>query len=331
MFLGKQSIFILAATPALCFFTACYGSSRHSFEEDWQVAPPDDASELSGEMADGDASPGDAVGEDGNESDHAIEPPLDLPEDAQEDEEDGVESGRMATCEEVRGESHYCVTIVDYGTPLTALMGLETGNLCLLNVAAIESSFRTDSIGWIDPFVFICSYPLGDPPAMGIVRVSTLDGLVEYVPQPCWVLTTYHEGILVLPEPMMNGLRFFNSFDDALAGIYEVIPTGPFMGENITVQGDRLYSGPISPGEILVFQLPSGESQGSVMLEDFDEMVGGISVTEDGLVALNIIAPWTNVHVAVFDLATGRPLWNVYPPLFRFSHQMTGLYCMPGR
>ena len=329
---GAEYSVVLLLIPTLCI--SCYGS-KGGTGEDWDVPTEEGSEDIAVELPDGEEIPADSLQADLVDLDPMDQDPADqdLPDDPvadvrdllEDDTEDAVEMGGMATCEEVMHESHYCVTILGYDMPLTGLLGLDSGNLCLLNGAAISGRLYEMSIGWIDPFVFTCSSLIGDDPVAGIVRISTLDGSTEIAPHDCLAVTTYNDGIL---EYTSDGpLLFYPSFEDALDGDYQVLRTSRLGARIIAVQGEILYTPGDEANEIAVFQLPSGESLDPILIDRIIDM-WAISVTGDGLLVLYSGMP--DDRVAVFDVETGDALWSVYPSTFRFMHMMNGLYCMQG-
>ena len=232
----------------------------------------------------------------------------------------------VVPCEQVMAESHYCITFVGIDSPLVALVGLDTGSLCLKCGASIYTHY-VNSIGWIDPHVYLCTSTLAPTHIDGVARISLIDGALEIVPKVCGEVTTYGNGILVLPESPGDLLDFYESFEAVVSTHHEII--SPFsMFARMAVQGDMLYTASHATDEIDVYMLPSGQDIGTIQLEDFDGWINGISVTSDGLLALIGDAP--DVRVAVFDAETGRSLWNVYPAAYIFESFMRGLYCMTG-
>ncbi|MBI5500166.1 MAG: hypothetical protein HY907_07970 [Deltaproteobacteria bacterium] len=225
-------------------------------------------------------------------------------------------------CADVTAESHYCLTVSDRRP---ALLGLDSGTVCPFGKPDLdlhsEGTPDTGSIGWLDGSLLLCIERTG---LHGLVRYDVLADVLTVAPVPCSGLAVWRDGMIT--EQMLSwgypeGLTYFTSFDDALDGVGETWPWAAWA-EAMTSHEDLLYWAGRGSDGLEVRSLPSGEVVRTITL-DYDVSLGGMSVTDDGL--LVIASGWREVRVTMLDEATGTWLRDVVPtaPVF-------GLACFVG-
>jgi hypothetical protein len=211
-------------------------------------------------------------------------------------------------CDEVMSESAYCLTHTD---ERIALLGLDSGKLCqLVHTDAPIAGYHTIA-WWEEGFAVVGG---GGSDDGQIVRVSLDDGSWEAAPEPARALAVLGGELVVMPDhsdPEENDkLYVYTTFADLLAdeGAQYSFPT---PGSRMTAYGGDIYQAWHSTDEIDRFSFPDAMSTSTIALEDYDTWVNGLSVTDTGLLVLN--AHWPEDRIAVFEVATGIALWNVYP------------------
>jgi hypothetical protein len=181
-----------------------------------------------------------------------------------------------------------------------------------------SGSAAVDSIAHIDGFIYVCGYGMG---ASGLVKINVRTGGWDVVPHlGCEAITEWRGGLLLMSGGM-GGMTFYEDWDHAMAGIGETIPVSVFA-TRMTAHGDRLYSAWHSTDEVLVNQLPTGEELPSIMLEDYDTWIWGISVTDDGWFMIA-----NRGNITIFDVDTGAQLDTIELEGGGVHHGLGGLVC----
>ena len=222
-------------------------------------------------------------------------------------------------------ESHYCMTLVETGA---ALLGLESGNLCLIGPqTSVLTAYGlgADSIAWQDDYVYMCNPQSG---ISGLLQFSLLEGSWDVAPlDHCIGVATWKDGLLVMETPHEgpgDQLIYYESFEDAQQenGLHLFIDV---HASRHTVLGNTLYTAWHSTDEVEVYSLPDGTVEGTIQLEGYDNWVQGMSVTEDGLLVLNAWFP--EERVVIFDVESGEQLWDI-TDLPVVGPHFTGLVCV---
>lgn len=212
-------------------------------------------------------------------------------------------------CEDVMGESHYCMTTISGGA---ALIGLDSGDVCPIvsseNLVALP--FIT-SLSWRGQALYMCAYP------NGLMRLSLLDGNVESAEVPCGAVTDFGNALALTGGPFGYG---FWDFGLNVYPSYEAVLSGPASAKydigpdsRLTIHGDRVYSAWHSTNVINVFDLAANAALTPITLEGYDGWILGMAVNEAG--ELMISGDIWGDTIYVFDLATGSKLRELHPTM----------------
>ena len=179
-----------------------------------------------------------------------------------------------AACANVLKNSHICLTS---NSGSIDAIGLDTGDTC--TTATLSDSFVDASrptLLWSDEYVYGC---VGDHGML--TRASLLTGEIEKSWTYCGGVGSL-EGAILVTGDLSSG-----SFDGALYDTWEDArcdrPSTKVSGtrnSRITVQGEILYSAWHSTNEF-EWQDISGSVSGATTLEDYDDWIWGIDVTDD--------------------------------------------------
>ncbi len=255
---------------------------------------------------------------------HSTAPPPLCPCDAVTDDETRpLRDVAFPGCEEVTGESQYCLT--GAGGSL-ALLGIDSGTVCALASApAVWLSPLSITLAWRGEAAYSCIY------GGGLVRVSLRDGSVQYAQMPCGGVAIDDAGRLLIslsaaddPYGFEQQLYAFDSWADALAGRGTALPGRFSLLERFTVRNGTLYTAWHSTDTIDRFDLASGAVLEPLHLDRYDGWILGMSVTGDG----RLLIPgdtWGDT-VWVFDATTGVAEGIVEP-----ATSVSGLACVDRR
>lgn len=136
-----------------------------------------------------------------------------------------------------------------------------------------------------------------------------------------------NRGFLTL-EASANRLDRFATAADVVAGVPPNATLPGFSGfTRFTTDGPTLYGAWHSPREVLVYDVPSGSQTGTILLEDWNAWVWGMSVVGGRLYLIDDgrgLPGQLDPRIGVFDLA-GNSLGNVLLTHHPFAR---GLVCL---
>jgi hypothetical protein len=119
-------------------------------------------------------------------------------------------------------------------------------------------------------------------------------------------------------------VRAYASYEDILTDHYAVYD---FPGvSRLTATPDRLYGTSHATTELAALALPIGTRLESIPLQRENDLVNGIAVTDDGLLAITRFVTDGTSRVEVFDVESGARLREFNVPGF-----LTGLACLTRR
>lgn len=203
-------------------------------------------------------------------------------------------------CEALAAESSYCMVME---TGLVQMVGLDSGTTCGAVPTEIEDLGEA-SLGWLGDHVYMCMRE------RGLARVSVVDGSVDIASVPCEGVTVQDGGLVALV--WFDGDEYaaapwyvarFASFEDAVRRepeqVYEMAP----YASRMAAHGDTLYFAWHSTNTIEVAELADGAEFQSLPLQDFDNWIMGMDVTDDGRLVLGSWSDAGGLHV--FDASTG--------------------------
>ena len=246
------------------------------------------------------------------------EPPTELPPRVAGDESIAREDVRFPGCEAVMAESTYCVTTSD---DTLGVLGLDSGEVCPV-AETTAPLWRPDShsIAWFGEILYACSQA-------GLVRISLRTGDWEAAQLDCDAVAAHGNDILVM-LPLFRGifsgvdnLFAYPSYDALLEGRHAASYDVGFGSTRMTVSADTFYGAWHATDSIDVVDLPSERPLGVLTLEDYDDWILGMAVTDDG--RLVVSGPEWGAVVVTFDLATGRQL-----DVLRPTQPVAGLSCV---
>ena len=238
-----------------------------------------------------------------------------------------VEAPYFTGCDEVTGESHYCMTLIDSGP---AVLGLDTGIVCPIGKhgGVLNSGWpESHSIALLDGYIHVCvDGAIGGRGVHGLMRASILDGSWEVAPVLCYALARHGSGLIVQPDMSFGpfGVVYYPDFEHVRAEDGTPVP-GDIIASRLAVNGDTLYASSHSTDTVERYRLLSGSPLGEILLEGYDTWIQGMSVTDDGLLVCN--ANWPEDRIAIFDSSTGAHIRDVHP-IIEGGSQMMGLICM---
>ena len=231
-------------------------------------------------------------------------------------------SGRLPECEALEDESHYCLTMT--GGEIQVL-GLDSGSLCPVAAtdAPVDTFLTSASIAWLEDHLYVCG-------ASGVIRIALRDGSWEAAGRPCDAVAAYGGGLLVNRwRVRLSGSEPGPAFAPPLEWYpdYEAVrhdqPARTFaLGDftaTMTVQGSTLYTAWHAGMSVAVGDLIDDRPLGVLTLEDFNGWMLGMSVTDDGYLALI-----SREGVLVFDAYDGRRVK-------RLDASVSSLACLAGR
>lgn len=218
----------------------------------------------------------------------------------------------LAACADVAAETHYCLTLTDSGP---ALLGLDSGALCrLVTSDAPTRVINTTSIAWLDDAVYACSLDVG------LLRISLRDGTWSAAGLPCEAVTAHRGGLLVSAWAEGDTLRWYPDFAAAATGTPGASYEPVLAASRFTTRGDTLFGAWHSTDLIERADLASGDVLEPIRLEEYDDWILGLAVTDDD--HLVVSGPGWGTVVVLFDAVTGTQLRRLY-----LSAPVSGLAC----
>jgi hypothetical protein len=175
-------------------------------------------------------------------------------------------------CAAVLKNSHICLT--SNGTTITGL-GLDTGDTCTASTLAetvVDGS--RPSMMWSDEYVYGCAGSYGM-----LMRASLLTGAVEKSWVYCGGVAGLEGQIYVTSTDFSSDATLYDTWENARCDVPSATLAGT-RNTRITIQGDLLYSTWHSTNEF-EWQDVSGSASGVVTLDDYDDWIWGIDVTDD--------------------------------------------------
>ena len=245
----------------------------------------------------------------------------------------------LAGCEALTAESNYCMVADsfrnDWGDePLITklqMVGLDSGTVCGSLPVDVEL-WGESSLGWMGDYAYMCAYE------RGLVRISRLDGSTDIASIPCDGATVQNGGLVVLMgftgqtefDPGVDSPWYvvrFASFEDAVERRPEVVyEMGPWASR-LAAHDDTLYFAWHATNTIELTSLADGAEFQSLMLQDFDNWINGMDVTDDGTLVIGSGSD-TGGLLHRFDAATGA-LQTTFENGFE-DRLITGLDCLSG-
>jgi len=227
-----------------------------------------------------------------------------------------------APCREVVEESHFCLTVTEGYYNDIAVIGVDSGTVCLLGLAPREGLSimpEGDSIAWMGEHVLLCSWA---DSVSTLKRVSLVDGTVEESTYWCYAAARYGDGLLV--KTFSSELALFPSFEAVFT--YDGVAVPIWLGvEGMTAHCDSLYAFRHAGDEIQVYDLPEGGEPARTINLETDTISNGFSVTDDGLLIVNTV--WPEEALRIYDVHTGEFVEDV-PLELPFSIALSwGLDC----
>jgi hypothetical protein len=217
-------------------------------------------------------------------------------------------------CESLTEESSYCMVVeagcepptegtiyCDSSKASAQMVGLDSGTTC--GSAPVRAGGGASSLGWMGDYLYVCEIE------RGLARISLLDGSIDIAPLPCDAVTVQDNGLVVALSFGFEELGSapwytarFASFEDAVARnpeqVYAMAPVS-----RMAAHGDDLYFAWHSTDRIETASLADGATFQEIVLEDFDNWIFGMDVTDDGKLVLGSWLDTGGLHV--FDAATG--------------------------
>jgi hypothetical protein len=191
----------------------------------------------------------------------------------------GVASGAPDTtvldpvaCAGVLKNSHVCITT--NGTSVDAY-GLEGGDTCTVNTfSSTLLDWYTTALAWSDEYVYTCVGKTGM-----LQRASLLTGGVEKSYVYCSGVAILDGQIYVRPTGYWGDASLYDTWADVQCGSpITTVPTT--FDSNMAIHDSILYSTAGSTDQFAWMDLGSSSS-GSVTLEDYNDWIWGIDVTDD--------------------------------------------------
>ncbi len=176
-------------------------------------------------------------------------------------------------CADVLTNPHVCLTST--GTTIEAY-GLETGDTCTVAsfTSPIVDSYTT-AFAWSDEYVYTCVGKAGL-----LQRASLLTGTVEKSYVYCTGVANLDGEIYVRPDGFGGTASVYHTWADAQCGG----PTAALSttsDSNIAIHDSILYSTAGSTDQFSWMDV-GGSTSGSTPLEDYNDWIWGIDVTDDG-------------------------------------------------
>ena len=176
-------------------------------------------------------------------------------------------------CDDVLLNAHICLTTA--GTSVEAY-GLETGHTC---TAATFSSTIADSyttaMAWSDEYVYTCVGKTGT-----LQRASLLTGAIEKSYVYCSGVAILEGQIYVRPTGFSWSASLYDTWEDVQCGSPYSTSLATTFDSNIAIHDELLYSTAGSTDQF-AWQTMDGSFSGSVILEDYNDWIWGIDVTDD--------------------------------------------------
>jgi hypothetical protein len=241
------------------------------------------------------------------------DPPMERPTPIIADEQVAPRDVELPGCDAVTSESQYCLTATSGGI---SVLGLDTGEMCsVTSTSAPLDGGYTTSFAWRGELLYACT-------GAGLIRISLHDGSWEAAQVGCEAVADYDGGLLLMSDhsdPYDHGT--LRSYPDYQA-VLDLAPDRTYVHRpyvsRMAVHGDRLFGAWHSTDTIDVSDLALDEPIGELGLEDYDEWVLGIAVTDDE----TLVLANGRDRIVLFDTRTGLKIRE-----FSVSEHVTGLAC----
>ena len=199
-----------------------------------------------------------------------------------------------AACPDVFADAHVCLTA---GTEGILLVGLESGTTC--QYAPVGLPPMTTSLAWIGDDLFGCDQE------QTMQHISLTEGTVQATLTTCGAVTAFQGGLFFLPprggDPDMpeGSMYLAHGLQHAECDVFDVYDVTT-RNSRIATQGLTLYSSWHAIDRIEGTGIDGGEP-GEIVLQDYNDWIMGISVTDDGL--LVILGGLGDQRLLTFDSA----------------------------
>lgn len=231
----------------------------------------------------------------------------------------------LVSCPGVKKQSIWCLFLTDVAV---MAVGLEDGVACQEKSLQQPLGFSpTASIAVLDATTLLVCDDQGGLDGV-LTRVSLADGSVESLPAACQAIAHYKGHLLVLDSLIGGKVRVFAGLDEVLgdAPLLTVVEDPPTT-RNIAAGVDALFTAWHSDDHVGRRSLPCGDDLGDLPLENYDDWIGGLSVTDgEVLVALKVLG---QEELHTFNVETGAQI-SAVPLAFDGFVQPRGLTCYTG-
>jgi hypothetical protein len=222
----------------------------------------------------------------------------------------------LSGCEALTAESNYCMVADTYRNdfgdePLVTklqMVGLDSGTVCGSLPVDLDI-FAQASLAWMGDYAYMCAYD------RGLARVSLVDGSIDIASLPCDAVAVQNGGLVVLLA--YNGQEYlggdgaapwyvvrFASFEDVVEREPEVVYEMAPWASRMAAHDDTLYFAWHATDTIELAGLANGAEFQSLVLQDFDNWIMGMDVTDDGTLVIGSSYD-TGGRIHLFDAATG--------------------------
>ena len=178
-----------------------------------------------------------------------------------------------AACASVLKNSHICLTT---NSTTVDAYGLETGDTCTTaTFTDVIADSYTTAMAWSDEYVYTCVGKAGT-----LQRASLLTGAIEKSYVYCSGVAILEGQIYVRPTGFSWNASLYDTWEDVQCGSPLTTSLSATFDSNIAIHDSILYSTAGSTDQF-AWQTLDGTSSGSVTLEDYNDWIWGIDVTDD--------------------------------------------------
>ncbi|HQH26330.1 MAG TPA: hypothetical protein PLP17_02950 [Oligoflexia bacterium] len=227
-------------------------------------------------------------------------------------------NGLLAHCTEVASESSYCTALVSDTMSRPALIGLDSGRVCLADQQFQYDLSHSSSLALDGDALYTCRC------SENITQINLTTGRRLDIFVGCTgIAVDDGQPIVYHPQDSEQQLRRYDSFDALIGGLPPQVLPGGLPVESIAAHKGVLYGAWHSADRIQ--RLPIGQDvPGEIVLENYDDWIRGLDVLENG--TLVVVKGIAGQELAFFDAATGRHLRDL-PLALDPRYVVAGIQC----
>jgi hypothetical protein len=230
--------------------------------------------------------------------------------------QDGPSGMQQDECAAVVAEGVHCAT---YDGQSVVLVGMESGNSCVLTTTSGEVMPGDGGLAWIGDAMYVC--------AGTIWEISTIDGTATDSGTPCAMVADYDGQILV--QPGFGGAYGFDEvvvypdFAAAQSDSPSVVQAlDGLFGLKMATDGDSVFAAWFAGDKVLRWDIGTGERQPDAPLLCWEGFIDGVDVLDGTAYVFSSF----DQFIKRFDASTGQFLSQVGTS----GVPGIGLACRPG-